>query len=86
MTTLRRLGVELSNEELVVRTTHRDFARKKHALLQAITSIGDLFYTSSSNIISLFLEEVQAWLSAKDIRFTEYLSTTKDCVCTFWPI
>lgn len=75
-TVTRRLGVDLEAGELVVHTNIPDFARKKHNLVQAIIAVGDLFYTASSTIISIFLEEVEQWLRSLDVRFTESVKFT----------
>ena len=75
-TVARRLGVELKEEELLVHTSQQDFARKKHNLIQAIIGVGDLFHTSSSTVISIFLEEVENWLRTLDVRFTESVKFT----------
>lgn len=75
-TAVRRLGVELEGDELVVHATPADFARKQHSLIQAVVAVGDLLYTASSNVISIFLEEVEEWLKSLDVRFTESVKFT----------
>ena len=75
-TAVRRLGVELEGEDLVVHATPSDFPRKKHSLIQAIAAVGDLFYTSSATVVSLSLEEVEQWLRSRDVRFTESVKFT----------
>lgn len=75
-TAARRLGVELDGDELVVRATASDFARKQHSLIQAVVTVGDLLYTASANVISIFLEEVEEWLRSLDVRFTESVKFT----------
>lgn len=76
LTVTRRLGIDLSGDELIVHTNQSDFARKKHSLIQAIIGVGDLFHTASSTVINIFIEEVQQWLSNLDIRFTESVKFT----------
>lgn len=75
-TAVRRLGIELEGDELRVRATPSDFARKQHNLIQAVVAVGDLLYTVSSNVISIFLEEVEEWLRSLDVRFTESVKFT----------
>lgn len=74
--TTKRLGVERRGDELVTHTTEEDFAEKKHSLVQAILAVGDLFHTSSATVMSLFLEEVERWLTEHDVRFTESIKFT----------
>ncbi len=76
LTVTRRLGIDLSGDELIVHTNPSDFARKKHSLIQAIIGVGDLFHTASSTVISIFIEEVQQWLRNLDVRFTESVKFT----------
>ena len=70
-TTLNGFGVQLdgNNKALVVRTTAKDFALKKHNLLQAMLAVNDLFFLATPTVASLFSEDVQAWLDDSDIRF-----------------
>lgn len=70
-TTLAGFGVTLSNKRLVIEATPEDFPRKKHNLLQAIIAVNDLFYLASPFVVSLFYEEVLAWLNESDIRFVQ---------------
>lgn len=68
-TTLNGFGVELNQKALQVRTSSKDFALKKHNLLQAMLAVNDLFYLASPLVASLFLENIEAWLRIADIRF-----------------
>jgi hypothetical protein len=47
-----------------------NFPQRKHALVQAMLAVNDLFYLASPNVVSLFYEDVVAWLEANDVRFT----------------
>lgn len=67
--TLNGFGVNIKNKDLFVYVTEDTFAHKKHMLIQAILSINDLFYLSSTHTKSFFLEDVTSWLVSKDIRF-----------------
>lgn len=68
-TILRGYGVELHNRELTVRATRETFAQRKHALLQAMLGVNDLFLTSRATVRGLFLEEIEQFLISHEIRF-----------------
>lgn len=76
MTTLNGFGVEEVNGALRTLASTSNFAFRKHALLQAILAINDMFYLSSSNVKSLFKEDVEKWLEAQDIRFVPNIQFT----------
>ena len=62
-------GVTVENDELLVRSTPQDFPRKKHALIQAMLAVGDLYVTSRERVRGLFMDDVREFLSEHDIRF-----------------
>lgn len=62
-------GVALENGELLVRSTPQDFPRKKHALIQAMLAVGDLYVTSRERVRGLFMEDVREFLSGHSIPF-----------------
>ena len=70
--TLRGFGVNKESEsnELHVNATNKDFALRKHNLLQAMLAVNDLFYLNSSYITSFFFADVESWLESLNIRFT----------------
>ena len=68
--TLNGFGVTRLGDALTVKTDLTRFPQKKHNLLQAILAVNDLFYTASPLVLSLFLEDVQAWLDKNEIRYT----------------
>src|SRR5699024_805606 len=43
-------------------------------LLQAMLSINDMFMITNQNVISLFLEDVENFLTKNEIRYTENIS------------
>lgn len=55
---------------LEVIATTDNFPQRKHSLVQAMLAVNDLFYLASPNVLSLFYEDVVAWLETSDIRFT----------------
>ena len=70
-TTLNGFGVATRGDELVVHATPDDFGQKKHNLVQAMLAVNDLFFLASSTVKSLFLEDVEEWLTGEEVRFTE---------------
>ncbi len=69
-TTLNGFGVSLVEDELHVKATASDYARKKHRLIHAMLAVNDLFYLASSSVYSLYHEDVVAWLDDAGIRYT----------------
>ena len=74
--TLNSFGVNLEDGELRVQAAADDYARKKHRLLQAMLAVNDLFYLASPHIRSFFLEDIESWLEAANVRFTPRLNFT----------
>jgi len=68
--TLNGFGVKNLNDELFIKTDEPHFPQMKHNLIQAILAVNDIFYTASTVVTSLFLEDVQAWLDENEIRYT----------------
>ena len=66
---VRGFAVEAADDVLSVRASADNFAARKHALIQAILAVNDLFYTASPTVRSLFKEDVENWLSLSDVRF-----------------
>jgi len=62
-------SVDNKDDVLSVKAAPENFAARKHALVQAILAVNDLFYTSSAMVRSLFREDVEAWLRLMEIRF-----------------
>ena len=68
--TLAGFGVRLDRTRLVVTASAMDFSLRKHNLVQAMLSVGDLFYLSAPSVASLFYEDVVEWLDNSNIRYT----------------
>ena len=68
-TTLNSFGVRVHDNELTVTTSKSYFAFHKHTLIQAMLSINDLFYSTSSNVASLFYEDVVGWMDLGKIQY-----------------
>lgn len=65
---LNGYGVKRDGDALVARAKISSFPQKKHALLQAMLTVNDMFLTARSTVSSLFLEDVQAFFQANEIR------------------
>lgn len=65
---LNGFGVQLDGDELYTVVHNSDFPQRKHALIQAMLAIGDLFATAQSYVKSLFLEDVAAYLESIGAR------------------
>ena len=64
------IGVMIKNNCIVVEANEGDIARKQHIMIQAILKLSDMFLTTSSRVKGLFMEEVQEFFVAHDIRNT----------------
>lgn len=69
-TILNGLGVKMVDDALVVEARPDNFPQKKHALLQAMISVNDMFMLSQTRVSSVFLEDVEQFLEQHDVRFT----------------
>ena len=70
-------GVSIdSNEALHVDCDRAELPIKKHLLAQCIQKVDDLFVLSRSSIRSIFIEDVQAYLDDKEIRYISDVSFT----------
>ena len=74
--TLNGFGVKTDGDALVVSASQDNFALRKHNLVQAILAVNDLFYLSVPMVVSLFLEDVGAWLNLHEIRYTPKVKFT----------
>jgi hypothetical protein len=68
--TLLGFGVGLEGEALVTRSSESTFPQKKHALVQAMLAINDLFYLAPPIVSSLFHEDVEQWLEENEVRYS----------------
>lgn len=67
---LAGFGVQERNGELLVESSLEEFPRKKHALIQAMIGVNDMFLTAKKSIASLFSEDVSRFLDDHDVRFS----------------
>jgi len=64
---LNGFGVRLEGDELQVHATPQDFPQKKHNLVQAMLAVNDMFVMGEEYVLSLFKEDVAAFLEANRI-------------------
>jgi Domain of unknown function DUF1829/Domain of unknown function DUF1828 len=69
-TTLNGFGVKQADGVLFVDSSVATFGQKKHALVQAVLAVNDMFMTAQRHVASLFFEDVQAYFDEHDIRYT----------------
>jgi hypothetical protein len=69
-------GVTEDDGALLVQATSDNFPVRKHALIQAILAVNDMFYTASANVHSLFKEDVESWLDIHDVRYVPHVQFT----------
>jgi Domain of unknown function DUF1828/Domain of unknown function DUF1829 len=76
-TTLNGFGVKINgNNELYIDATSNNIGQKKHALLQAILSVNDMFNLAQETIHSLFKEDVELFFRSNDIVFSKDIKIT----------
>ncbi len=68
---LNGYGIKENRGVLCIEAEKNDFPLKKHALLQAMLSLNDMFYLTKSYVKNLFFEDVQEWLDASNIRYVQ---------------
>lgn len=68
-TILSGLMIQEDHDELKTIATHETFVRKQHNLIQAMLAVNDLYYVSSTNVQSLFFEDVAMWLDSNDVTY-----------------
>jgi hypothetical protein len=72
--TLSGFAVELRGDQLFTKATASNFSFRKHAMIQSILAVSDLFYLAESTVRSLFKEDVERWLRSSGIRFIQNVS------------
>ena len=68
---LKGFGVSKERQLLVTHANTENFSYKKHALIQAMLAVNDMFYVSSAHIKSFFFEDVRDWLRNNEIPAIE---------------
>lgn len=68
---LRGFGVKVSEDgELLIDSTPDRLGQQLHMLIQAMLAVDDMFMLAKPRVASFFLEDVQHFLDAHDIRYT----------------
>jgi hypothetical protein len=67
---LLNYGIQLKNNELITEASEQNFSQKKHNFLSAIMELNDLYVLSTSNVSSIFKEDVRTYLDEKNIIYT----------------
>lgn len=65
---LNGFGVHRDGDELLAVSHNGDFPQRKHALIQAMLAVGDLFATAEGHVKPMFLEDVAAFLESIGAR------------------
>ena len=73
---LRGFGVRREGDELRVEARQDDLPRRKHALLQAMLAVNDMFVMGQEHVLSLFLEDVESFLRLHNIRYVGHIKFT----------
>lgn len=75
---LRSYGVDLdlSNNDLSIRTDMRSFPNAKHRLLQAMLFTNDMFMLAKKHTANVFIEDISAFLEDNNIRAMQNISFT----------
>jgi hypothetical protein len=75
-TILRGFGVQREGDELRVEARQDDLPRRKHALLQAMLAVNDMFVMGQEHVLSLFLEDVDSFLRLHSVRYVGQIKLT----------
>src|SRR5437016_4309626 len=70
-TVLNGFGVQEQNGELIIETSIETFPKKKHALIQAMLAVNDMFLTARHKVASLFLEDVKKFMEDHEVQFLQ---------------
>jgi uncharacterized protein DUF1829/uncharacterized protein DUF1828 len=67
---LNGYGITRINDELTIDSNIATFPEKKHALIQGMLAVNDMFLTAKQRVETLFLEDVAAFLDANEVRYS----------------
>lgn len=65
--TLNQYGVSLNGYELSLKAPANEFAKRKHAFIQCLLKINDMYMLSHSRVTSVFFDDVIDFFHQKDI-------------------
>lgn len=72
-TTLAGFNVNNDNDELTIQANKNNIGQKKHALVQGMLAVNDMFNLAHETIQSIFKEDVELYFKKNDIFFTKNL-------------
>lgn len=76
-TILNGFGVKITPEnELFIEATPENIGQKKHALIQAILAVNDMFFLAQEIVQSIFKEDVELYLRSQEIIFIKDIKFT----------
>lgn len=73
---LIQYGVQLKRKELTIKAPANQFAQKKHAFIQCLLRVSDMYMTSRSKVGSYFLDDIQSFFQQNDIFCMENVQFT----------
>jgi hypothetical protein len=69
-TILNGFGVKLDRDELQIEAGRGNLGQRVHSLIQAMLAVNDMFVVAQAHVASLFLEDVQRFLDANNVRYS----------------
>ena len=75
-TVLNGFGIREEEGELVADGSARDFPKKKHALVQAMLAVNDMFMTVRQRVTQFFFEDVERFLTDHEVRYSPKVEFT----------
>ncbi|MHC4181154.1 MAG: DUF1828 domain-containing protein [Planctomycetota bacterium] len=75
-TVLNGFGIREEDGELVAEGSPRDFPKKKHALVQAMLAVNDMFMTARQRVTQFFFEDVERFLTDHEVRYSPKVEFT----------
>ncbi len=73
---LNGFGVREEHGELCVDASLSNFAQKKHALVQAMLAVNDMFVAAKHRVTTLFFEDVGRFLDDHEVRYAPSVEFT----------
>ncbi|MDO5845396.1 MAG: DUF1828 domain-containing protein [Methanocorpusculum sp.] len=68
-------GITVSDEDDLQTTANdEDFPQKLNNLIQAVLAVDDIAYLTSSNVTTIFINEIKAWLARNKVRYSPNVS------------
>lgn len=73
---LNQYGVQMNKKELFLKAPAKQFAQKKHAFIQCLMHVSDMYMTARSKVSSYFLDDIQMFFQENDIFCLENVQFT----------